>query len=704
MGSLIVLLVVVVQQAKSQGAKAEIAAVEPSPDPVPPEPEFIATVEEPAPAEIAILRSPVPPFAAPPIEADPSIVLEDAVADVQWANEQLAASREATRQDLAESRMELSRLEDQTRRLSEQLDLMEKQAADLLAAEEGKARPNQLAQSQIEDIKKKIDVAKAELAKKQEAAKAVSDQQYALVAYDGQNGTRRRPIYIECTAAGVKLQPEGIQITVDDLLVTGPTNALSAALRITREYLSDAGVTQISGEPYPLIVVRPGGETAFVASRRSLKGWDEDWGYELVPHGMELAFPESDSSLATLLNNTISQIREATAPQIAAIKRARMLAQQGRGNTSQGYSIGQAAGSGLIPRGGGGRAGRPGGPGQFSRNAPGSGPGNGLGNNSANGLGSGFGNGALTAPQSGMALAGATGGQSPIGSNAPLGQNGNGTSNIPGTLSSGTPGQAGITQVAGSASTRAGDQFESLIPGASSQGSGATNGGSSQNGSPSVHGAAANGTSTANGSPNNGSAASNGAAGSGGSPGNGQTAQSQGVNNSRGSQFQTGGTGGSGGPQFGSSGSAQSSQGSTGSNSSLSLTPAQGTNSDSAPHANSIAASQGSNWALPGANGGGIGITRPLQVYCGREYITILGESGTTNSRHDNLAINGDLQAAMKPLAETIWQRIEHWGIAGPNVYWKPVLQFRVEPGAEQQYEQIKILLDGSGFEVQRAQ
>ena len=44
MGSLIVLLVVVVQQAKSQGAKAEIAAVEPSPDPVPPEPEFIATV------------------------------------------------------------------------------------------------------------------------------------------------------------------------------------------------------------------------------------------------------------------------------------------------------------------------------------------------------------------------------------------------------------------------------------------------------------------------------------------------------------------------------------------------------------------------------------------------------------------------------------------------------------------------------------
>ena len=386
MGSLIVLLVVVVQQAKSQGAKAEIAAVEPSPDPVPPEPEFIATVEEPAPAEIAILRSPVPPFAAPPIEADPSIVLEDAVADVQWANEQLAASREATRQDLAESRMELSRLEDQTRRLSEQLDLMEKQAADLLAAEEGKARPNQLAQSQIEDIKKKIDVAKAELAKKQEAAKAVSDQQYALVAYDGQNGTRRRPIYIECTAAGVKLQPEGIQITVDDLLVTGPTNALSAALRITREYLSDAGVTQISGEPYPLIVVRPGGETAFVASRRSLKGWDEDWGYELVPHGMELAFPESDSSLATLLNNTISQIREATAPQIAAIKRARMLAQQGRGNTSQGYSIGQAAGSGLIPRGGGGRAGRPGGPGQFSRNAPGSGPGNGLGNNSANGL------------------------------------------------------------------------------------------------------------------------------------------------------------------------------------------------------------------------------------------------------------------------------------------------------------------------------
>ena len=691
MGSLIVLLVVVVQQAKSQGSNTvEVASVEP-PD-VAEEPILLpAPVELPEPVEIA-LQSPVPPYAAPPIEADPSFVLEDQVADVQWANEQLAASRERTRQELAESRMELSRREDQTRRLSEQLDLMEKQAADLLAAEEGRERPNQIAQSEIADLKRKIELAKSDLASKQAAARKVKNQQFSVVAYDGRNGTRRRPVYIECTSRGVTLQPEGIQLSVDDLLVTGPTNALSASLRITREYLSDAGVTEISGEPYPLIIVRPGGETAFVASRRSLKGWDEDWGYELIPKELELAFPERDDSLADILNNTIAQIRNATAPQIAAIKRARAMAQQGHGNASQGYSVGQAAGSGLIPRGGGGRDGRL---------RQGQGP-----------RGSGIGSGSLSAPQSGLSLAGAssarpTGGVG--GSGTGFGQSATGASNIPGSLpnapngitaQSGIPGQTGIAQVAGQAGGSSAGQFGSQGPGANSS-TGTSYGQPGQDGTP-----GSSGDSSAAGS-----AASSVYGSSPGSTGSGQQgSHNQAGSNSRASSFQTGGSsGGSGGPggsagsQTGGGGSGQQSQASSGSPGSLTLTPAQGTDS-AAPHANSIAASQGSNWALPNANGGGIGITRPLQLYCGAQSIAILPESGTSHNQPENIAINGNLQATMKPLAEAIWNRIENWGIAGPNVYWKPILNFRVEPGTEQQFEQIRVLLDGSGLEVRRTQ
>ena len=33
---------------------------------------------------------------------------------------------------------------------------------------------------------------------------------YAIIPYDGPNQTRRRPIYIECSADAVILQPEGI--------------------------------------------------------------------------------------------------------------------------------------------------------------------------------------------------------------------------------------------------------------------------------------------------------------------------------------------------------------------------------------------------------------------------------------------------------------------------------------------------------------
>ena len=50
-----------------------------------------------------------------------------------------------------------------------------------------------------------------------------------------------------------------------------------------------------------------------------------------------------------------------------------------------------------------------------------------------------------------------------------------------------------------------------------------------------------------------------------------------------------------------------------------------------------------------------------------------------------------------------LWARVESWGIAVAGGYWKPVLNVQVTPGAEQRFEELRVLLDGSGLEVRRS-
>ena len=50
-----------------------------------------------------------------------------------------------------------------------------------------------------------------------------------------------------------------------------------------------------------------------------------------------------------------------------------------------------------------------------------------------------------------------------------------------------------------------------------------------------------------------------------------------------------------------------------------------------------------------------------------------------------------------------IWDRIEQWGIAVAGGYWKPVLRRHVAQGADERFEEMQTLLDGSGLEVQRS-
>ena len=267
MGALIVLLVLVVQQARVQAV--EIVRSEPLDDSA---------------AQAAAQR------------------LQEQREDLTWRSEILEHQRGEKTTELADRRLALSHLE-------EHLTQMESQWQKLL--EERKAfralsSPNQetldKSRQQLAQLQAQIDRAQEQLKNSREKLQQ-RPASYAIIPYHGPQATQRRPLYIECTATGLIIQPENIALTPEELAgPTGPGNPLAAVLRAKREYYRRLGDTE---EPYPLIVVRSDGILAYGAARRSMQGWDDEFGYELVDAERELHYPPPDASLKKSLERVI---------------------------------------------------------------------------------------------------------------------------------------------------------------------------------------------------------------------------------------------------------------------------------------------------------------------------------------------------------------------------------------------------------------
>jgi hypothetical protein len=319
MGALIVILVVVASQARaSAAARAAEQAAEQLP-------------------------------ADPPV--DP-IELEMA----QWRVEQLAAARDQTSADLERARLELSGIEDHLRRLQQERDELARAAGALAAA--GQQNETQRAALAADVDRANQQVARLELevaaARKKSAGNRPS---YSIVPYEGPNRTRRRPLFIECTADRVILQPERIVLTEQDFLPPlGPGNPLAAALRASSEYLDRNDPSGGAEKPYPLIVVRPAGINAYYAVRRALSSWGSDFGYEMIDEDWKLEFPPVEPGLAETQRRAVESGRRyqqqlaAAAPSQYGRRKPRYRASPTRG----GFVMegGEAGGSGR--RGGGG--------------------------------------------------------------------------------------------------------------------------------------------------------------------------------------------------------------------------------------------------------------------------------------------------------------------------------------------------------------
>ncbi len=618
--------------------------------------------------------------AAPPEEPATAIAAADDPGALARQLEQLRreqADAERRLREAAEARHQeqarITHLEDHERRLEHDLGKLHITLQALQAAEQKQTVDREQAAVEAERLKQLIRDTEARLADMRREDSP--NKSYAIVPYKGANGTFRRPVFIECTAEAVTIQPEGIVLTVADF--DGPTrsgNPLAAAIRAAHEELNSravaAGRTDMP-DPYPLIIVRPDGAAAYAFVLDAISSWESDYGYEFVEADWKLKYSEPDPRLARVMNHAVNQARERQAllAKVAPRRYAPRLV-GGRGGAGDPSTGGE--GTRFSDLGGGdGRMGDHAGEGAL-------GDGSGGGGNPLRGGGGGgmFSDEFATDDGVGVAAASTSkgAGPSPVGGGPGAGMAGcvvgGGPGSVPGastaTIQNGAPGTQDFAP--GTQSTGPDGQFA------------ATNSSGGQVGSPGAQsvGSAAN---ASNGS----QTAANAATGAG----NSSTGASSRSAASGGAS--SGGSGGAPGSNGGQPGGASMVVGSPG---------GQAIKADA--RRGSAADSRGANWANAEAGRRAAPITRPVKIQVTRDQLAVLdGDSAVAAAV---VTFQQPVDGVLDQLASAVARQVKDWGLAGDGMYWRPVLAVNVAPGAERQAARLAELLDDSGIDVRLPQ
>jgi hypothetical protein len=588
--------------------------------------------------------------------------LRQQIEDADWRRELLEQQRLAKAQELSDQRLELAHLEDHIRRLQDKWKDLEAQAQQLQDQDASKGAARQRVTEEMAQLTAQISQAKLEL---DEAKKLASKKpkSFSIIPYEGPNGTSRRPIYIECTADAVTIQPEGFKLRGRDFKgPLGPGNPLDACLRAVREYLARNPEFAKAGEPYPLLIVRPDGVLSYAAARAAMKSWDDEFGYELIEHDTKLAYPKPDPTLVMVLERAVQDARRRQ-ELLAAAAPSRYGGKGGWGGGGEGDGYGEGGdgeggfgsvvdvptygdepGTSTGPRGrgggpnGNGNGGTPGySPGSPNGGSGGSYEGGGFYGSRETGRGQASGNGLREGYASGNSLR-------PGGTGADGQQGGTGAGQQGDMHAIGQRGSAG-PGAAGSAST--GNRYAANGQGSSRQGAGQANGNR---------------------------------------PGGGQGA---------GGNASSGTGAGQNGNQSGSQG------GNPGDPSSQMANPNVNVTLNDKSTEKPIARKKGANWALPNYTQQATGITRPIRIRIEADRMLIVPERGDRRAARV-VKIENSMSKATENLVSQIWNEVDGWGIAVSNGYWKPILNVEVAPGQDQAFADLQALLEGSGLEVRR--
>ena len=236
---------------------------------------------------------------------------QQSLENYQWRSLVLRTQRKEQQSRISSNRLSLSHLEQHARELEQELERLvsrheslqrQLQQDDAIQAQ----RTNRI--DELNKLDADITVARTKLAQARLDRESATES-FAIIPYAGDQGTNRRPIYIECVADGIIIQPEGILITEIEMAgPPGPGNPLDACLRAVREFYFEHTVDE-SIAPYPLLIVRSSGVRSYGVARQAMKNWQHEFGYELISDDLKLAYPRPQPALAQQLRQAIKAAR-----------------------------------------------------------------------------------------------------------------------------------------------------------------------------------------------------------------------------------------------------------------------------------------------------------------------------------------------------------------------------------------------------------
>ena len=106
------------------------------------------------------------------------------------------------------------------------------------------------------------------------------------------------------------------------------------------------------------------------------------------------------------------------------------------------------------------------------------------------------------------------------------------------------------------------------------------------------------------------------------------------------------------------------------------------------------------DWALRHAGRHAAAISRPIHIDCYPDRLVIAPERPGDEPRV--ILFENDGRRNADRLVAAVWEVMDSWGLAGREMYWRPVLNFSVSRAAEPQMFNLTRSLEGSGLVIQR--
>jgi hypothetical protein len=122
-------------------------------------------------------------------------------------------------------------------------------------------------------------------------------QTYSLVPYLGRHGAGRRPIYVECTVAGLVFHPDRLSLegpSLSPMRIRGEVEHRIAHLH----EITPTSTASAQQSPYLLMLVRPDGIASYYRAQAALVGLKIDFGYEFIEADWILDFSADGDATA----------------------------------------------------------------------------------------------------------------------------------------------------------------------------------------------------------------------------------------------------------------------------------------------------------------------------------------------------------------------------------------------------------------------